>query len=116
MSWEIIESLNWDGDYKRCEKQLVDTYSMDKIIQVETFVDEKVNQLDKQFHQDWLDDIEVSDDGWSDLRYEVVGRGKLFYESITKEKLMEMAENFDYHESFAYCFHCTYDYRLNKRK
>ena len=74
------------------------------------FVRSKVNELGKRFHNDWLGDpgIGVSDDSWSDLRNEVVGRGKEFYENITVAKLQEMADSNDYNESFSYCFHITF--------
>jgi hypothetical protein len=45
----------------------------------------------------------VGDDSWSDLIFEVVGRGERFYNAITVDKLREMANNDDYVESFHYC-------------
>ena len=106
--WQQIEELEWskDGDYKRIEEYIKNNYSYSSARQLDNFVDSKVNELGKRFHNDWLGDpgIGVSDDGWSDLRNEVVGRGKEFYENITVAKLQEMADNNDYNESFAYCF------------
>jgi hypothetical protein len=106
--WQQIEELEWskDGDYKRIEEYIKNNYSYSSARQLDNFVDSKVNELGKRFHNDWLGDpgIGVSDDGWSDLRNEVVGRGKEFYENITVEKLQEMADSNDYNESFAYCF------------
>jgi len=46
--------------------------------------------------------IAVSDDGWYDLRADVIGRGKKFYYSITKSKLQKMALDFDFEENFLY--------------
>ena len=107
--WQKIKELEWskDGDYRRIEQYLKDNFKLTEVKQLKHFVREKVNKLGTQFHNDWLGNpgIEVSDDGWSDLRNEVVGRGKEFYENITVEKLQEMAGNNDYNESFSYCFH-----------
>ena len=110
--WQQIEELEWskDGDYKRIKQQLIDNFTPSEIKQLDVFVHSKVNELSQRFHDDWLGDpgIDVSDDGWSDLTNEVVGRGKEFYENITVAKLQEMADNNDYNESFSYCFHITF--------
>ncbi len=110
--WQQIEELEWsrDGDYKRIEQQLIDNFTPSEIKQLDVFVRSKVNELGQRFHNDWLGNpgIDVSDDSWSDLRNEVVGRGKEFYENITVAKLQEMADNNDYNESFSYCFHITF--------
>ena len=119
--WQQIEELEWskDGDYKRIKQQLIDTLTPSEIKQLVVFVRSKVNELGKRFHNDWLGDpgIGVSDDSWSDLRNEVVGRGKEFYENITVAKLQEMADSNDYNESFSYCFHITfYDKKSEEEK
>ena len=111
--WKQIEELEWhtdkfisDGDYRRIEEYLKNNYSYSSARQLADFVDSKVMELGKRFNNDWLGDpgIDVSDDSWGDLRNEVVGRGKKFYESITVAKLQEMANTNDYNESFGYCF------------
>ena len=106
--WQQIEELEWskDGDYKRIEEYIKNNYSYSSARQLVDFVDDKVIELGKRFDNDWLGDpgIDVSDDSWGDLRNEVVGRGKEFYENITVAKLQEMANTNDYNESFSYCF------------
>ena len=106
--WQQIEELEWskDGDYKRIEEYIKNNYSYSSARQLVDFVDNKVIELGKRFDNDWLGDpgIDVSDDSWSDLRNEVVGRGKEFYKNITVAKLQEMANTNDYNESFSYCF------------
>jgi len=106
--WKQIEQLEWpkDADYKRIEEYIKNNYSLNSALQLADFVDNKVIELGKRFNNDWLGDpgIDVSDDSWGDLRNEVVGRGKEFYESITVAKLREMANTNDYNESFSYCF------------
>jgi hypothetical protein len=81
---------------------------------LEDFVNNKVIELGKRFHNDWLGDpgIDVSDDSWGDLRNEVVGRGKEFYENITVRKLQDMANVMDYHESFSYCFQFVWKIKI----
>lgn len=111
--WQQIEKLEWaeDADYNRIEKYLKETLTVSEAVRLKDFVREKVDQLRIKFHDDWLGDpgIDVSDDGWSDLTNEVVGRGKEFYENITVEKLQEMANVMDYHENFSYGFQFTYN-------
>ena len=111
--WKQIEELEWytdsfisDGDYGRIKQQLIDNFTPSEIKQLDGFVRNKVNELGKRFHNDWLGNpgIDVGEDSWGDLRNEVVGRGKEFYENITVAKLQEMADNNDYNESFGYCF------------
>ena len=106
--WQQIEDLEWskDGDYRRIEQQLKDNFPPSEARQLDDFANNKVIELGKRFNDDWLGDpgIDVGDDSWGDLRNEVVGRGKEFYENITVAKLQEMANTNDYNESFAYCF------------
>jgi len=110
--WKQIEELEWakDHDYKRIEQLIKNNFNIDEAIRLDHFVNNKVAELGTRFHDDWLGDpgIEVSDDSWSDLRNEVVGRGKEFYENITVGKLQEMANTNDYDESFSYCFQFTW--------
>ena len=117
--WQQIEELEWskDADYRRIEQQLKDNLTPSESIQLDDFARNKVDELGKRFYNDWLGDpgIDVSDDGWSDLRNEVVGRGKEFYENITVAKLQEMANVMDYHESFSYCFSFVWDIKSKSK-
>tara|TARA_R110000765_G_scaffold63972_1_gene124449 strand:+ start:197 stop:568 length:372 start_codon:yes stop_codon:yes gene_type:complete len=114
--WQQIEELEWskDADYRRIEQQLKNNLTPSESIQLDDFARNKVDELGKRFYNDWLGDpgIDVSDDGWSDLRNEVVGRGKEFYENITVAKLQEMANVMDYHESFSYCFQFVWKIKI----
>jgi len=117
--WQQVEELEWskNGDYKRIEQQLIDNFTPSEATQLDDFARNKVNELGKRFNNDWLGDpgIDVSDDGWSDLRNEVVGRGKEFYENITVAKLQEMANTNDYNESFSYCFSFVWDIKSKSK-
>jgi len=110
--WKMIEDVKWklDHDYKRISTAWAEL-PKDEFKMLEDFIDSKVEKLMYNFEPHWLgqngfndgEGIPASDDSWSDLTYDVVGRGERFYDSITAEKLLEMAENRDYEESFAYC-------------
>ncbi len=106
--WHLIEGAEWtkDHDYNRIQEEYK-RLSDNEHAQLDEFVDQKCKELHDKYKKDWLGNpgIAVSDDGWSDLRAEVVGRGKEFYNSITVEKLQEMANTNDYHENFQYSLH-----------
>ena len=111
--WGQIEKLNWwnDPNDDRVSSELKRYFTLNEIIRLRDFVDNKQKDLMDKFNEDWLDNpgIGVMDDGWSDLTAETVGRGEEFYNNITAEQLAEMADNNDYQESFLYCFHIAYD-------
>jgi hypothetical protein len=105
--WTIIKMAQWDGDYERVKSFFKKNLYVDQFKQLDAFVHEMQEQLQNIFHEDWVGNpgINVSDDGWSDLTAEVVGRGNKFYKEITLKKLQEMANSCDYNESFLYAFH-----------
>ena len=100
--WDMIESYDWieDGDYKRIGKK-VKKLSKDKYKQLLGFAKAKHQQLDNKYRKG----IQgyVSDDGWDDVRAEVVGLGKDYYNNITIKKLQDMS-NGGYTENFLYSF------------
>jgi len=108
--WNIIEKVNWkkDGNDNRIKNEL-SKLPKDTINKLRYFCYSKMAELSKKFDEEWLkhgsEGIEASDDGWYDIRAEVVGRGKKFYYSITKSKLQKMAIALDYKENFLYSFH-----------
>tara|TARA_R110000868_G_scaffold395940_1_gene667952 strand:+ start:249 stop:620 length:372 start_codon:yes stop_codon:yes gene_type:complete len=110
--WELVENLNWslDHDFRRIESELM-LMDLDISNQIHEFTELKRNEIYSQYEEDWLGDpgIGVSDDGWSDLTAEVVGRGKNFYENISVKKLQQMVSSDNYHENFMYSFHFLYD-------
>tara|TARA_R110000772_G_scaffold63815_2_gene142725 strand:- start:277 stop:639 length:363 start_codon:yes stop_codon:yes gene_type:complete len=106
--WNRIEELNWasDHDIDRVEEYIKNRYSFSSARELAEFADSKVIELCQKYEDAWLGvpGIACSDDSWSDLAYEVVGRGREFFETITASKLREMANTNDYQESFGYCF------------
>lgn len=105
--WKLIERLDWSTckDYKYLAK-LLEKMDRPDYLELQDFVKEKMDILDDTYREHWLGNpgIAVGDDGWSDLRAEVIGRGRKFYEEITLKKLQTMADTGDYTESFIYCF------------
>ena len=103
--WGLIEKANWkkDHDYRRIEKEFKNL-PKDIYKELQKFAYDKVDELHVRFGKQWLGDpgIECSDDSWSDLRAEVVGRGEKFFNKITVKKLQKMALTRDYRENFTY--------------
>lgn len=104
--WKIIEKLNWSGDYKETSKYLHKNFSQTQISDIENLVDAKVNQLKKVLdkYQKDVEEIPVSDDGYSDLLYHLVGSGKKEYETALKDPSYARAICSEAPESFAYVF------------
>jgi hypothetical protein len=109
--WKAIEDAKWnfDHDYERIAYDW-GQMSAKEFKALEEFIRNKHFELAEKFHDAWLglDDsggIPVSDDSWSDLLAEVIGRGERFYNEINFEKLLTMAQSDNYHESFLYCLH-----------
>jgi hypothetical protein len=108
--WKMIEVIGWkkDHNYNRIKGEL-SVMEPDTVKELEQFVNKKARELSKKYEAAWLGNdggpgIDVGDDSWSDLVYDVVGRGEAFYNSITTEKLREMGNSYDFAESFCYCF------------
>jgi hypothetical protein len=108
--WKMIEVIGWkkDHNYYRIKEEL-SVMEPDTVKELKQFVDTKARELRKKYEEAWLGrdggpGIDVGDDSWSDLVYDVVGRGEEFYNSITTEKLREMGNSYDFAESFCYCF------------
>tara|TARA_R110000868_G_scaffold196505_1_gene442434 strand:- start:131 stop:502 length:372 start_codon:yes stop_codon:yes gene_type:complete len=110
--WGLVENLNWsqDHDYKRIEGELKGL-GLDVANQIHEFVSEKRGEICSQYQEDWLGEpgIGVSDDGWSDLTNDIVGRGRKVFENINTKQLQEIADSGDYYENFGYSFQFLYD-------
>ena len=76
--WHLIQIAGWDKDqdYNRI-KEKFSKFSKNTRLQLATFINEKHKELYDRFKEDWLGNpgIQVSDDGYSDLLAEVIGRG-----------------------------------------
>jgi len=107
--WKMIEDAMWsfDHDYRRISHNWSELPKKE-FKMLETFIESKAAELFFKYEAAWLGQdggpgINVSDDSWGDLIYDVVGRGERFYNAITVDKLREMADEDDYQESFHYC-------------
>jgi len=109
--WHVIDLLDYkkDNDYKRVNKYLTDLNRLagvpTKTIKlIKDILDLKTNTL--HLVSNGGEDIDVGDDGWSDLRYDVVSRGKEFFDEVVDDPsiMKKMAKENDYTESFAYGF------------
>jgi hypothetical protein len=107
--WQLIEAARWklDHSYKRISNEWSEL-SDDDFKTLKEFIHSKAGLLSRTYQDAWLGrdggpGIDVGDDSWSDLVYDVVGRGEEFYNTVTVEQLREIADNCDYEESFCYC-------------
>ena len=101
--WDFAKESNW------AEKR--DFHSANKLFSSKT--KEEREALSKTFYI-LLDNLGerfrinvfglLGDDGWSDLRSCIIGRGETFFKEMTGEKIRIMAMDRDYTESFAYSF------------
>lgn len=106
--WKIIDSFEWqkDHDYRRI-RELVKKLPENIYEQLIKFYNDKLSYLYYKYKDNWLEHpgFDIGDDSWWDLRAEVIGRGKKFYNNITVHKLEKMAKNNDYEENFGYSFY-----------
>ena len=109
--WKIIDKINLyktsDDEYKIVHDRLHTKYSQKQIRQIIDFILDRHIELEVKFRHVELPWI-IGDDSFSGLLFEIIGRGKKFYHSITSEKLKKMAEDEDFQECFFSIF-CTYD-------
>lgn len=102
--WKWIKKAQWkkDHNYKRIEKFYVKNLTPLQLLQLRMFMNKKMKSLYNKYHKYWIKNIHISDDSWTDLRAEVIGRGETFYKNITAAKLKKMGETDDYYECFDY--------------
>ena len=106
--WRLIEEADWksDHDNERIEDFFREKLNKKDLEKMVTFVDKLMDDMNDKFEKDWLGKpgFDVSDDGWIDLRAEVIGRGEKFYKNITASKLRKMAKEGDYKECYGEIF------------
>ena len=115
-AWALIAEIGWGSrttDYNHIAETYFKLLGEKKMTQLASFVGARVSDLGKaveKFEEDNRFDnvsLEVgSDDGFSDLRYHVVGLGKFAFEQAMEDpKLLQVrSRSGQYTESFAYCF------------
>ena len=118
-AWALIAEMGWGSrtvDYKHLAETYFKLLGKGRMKQLESFVGARVEQLGAAVSRYEADpaeggsggrDLEVgSDDGFSDLRYHVVGLGKNEFNACMADpmKLEYRSCMGEYTESFAYCF------------
>lgn len=107
--WYVVDLLDYkkDDNYRRVKKYLMDLNRFagvpsEAIRLLEKIIMFKSTSLD--ISSDRGRGINVGDDGWGDLRVDVISRGKDFYDNAIKNSdiMKKMAEHRDYSESFLY--------------
>jgi len=101
--WKFVAESKWKSDhnYERTSHVFQENSEENRNIIVDVF-NEKCQELEDKFGKDITN---VGDDGWSDLRADVIGRGEKFFNSMTQKKIQSLANDRDYVESFSYSFH-----------
>jgi hypothetical protein len=113
--WKIVDMVDYksDNDYKRISTTLLNLNRFggipaEKILALAKVLNYKCRALEKK----WGDDIRgVGDDSWSDLRCDIVSRGKEFYDRALSDfdLVQRMSNEDDYTESFSYAIPFTSD-------
>lgn len=113
LAWTMIQEMGWGTettDYDALSEKFFEKWGKLKMQQLESFVSDRVYDLAKavtQYEEKNNCPLQVgSDDGFSDLRYHVVGLGKKEFEKNLKNpKLLQKRESKgEYKESFHYAF------------
>ena len=106
--WFIIDMVDYksDNDYRRINKLFIDLnrfagVSTNLINKFRSILGFKIDVIESRIGNDVRG---VSDDSWSDVRYDVVSRGKDFYNKALNDYtvVQKMIDNDDYKESFSY--------------
>lgn len=111
--WQLIQTIGWGTkttDYDAIAKEMFSNLGTEKANQLSVFVSDRVNELGvavDNYERENNISLEVgSDDGFSDLRYHIVGMGqKEFVKCMGNPlKMQERYKKNQYKESFAYAF------------
>lgn len=113
VAWGIIGRMGWNNskknDYAAIAQKFFQELGAIGMKRLERFVFARASDLYSavEKYEQEHGDLEVgSDDGFSDLRYHVVGMGKVAFEMAMEDpKLLQTRYRAGlYQESFAYCF------------
>ncbi len=106
--WTLVDMVDYksDDNYKRINDILLNINRFggvpaEKILALAKVLNYKCKAIDNK----WADDIRgVGDDSWSDLKSDIVSRGKEYYDRalIDFDLVQRMSNEDDYTESFSY--------------
>jgi hypothetical protein len=108
--WQVIEDMDFNArGYRNAGNYLINEsgLSFEGMQQVVQFANAKVDELYSKLME--AGHYLGSDDGYSDLLWQIVANGEDFYNNITVEEAKKMIDEDRYTESFAYAFHQFYD-------
>lgn len=112
LAWTLIAQMGWSkqADYKAIAQTFFKKLGKSGMKKLDQFVGDRVSQLGTavaNYERETGKSLEVgSDDGFSDLRYHIVGMGQeIFDEALRDPQVMQTrSRQGNYKESFAYCF------------
>ena len=106
--WEVIEKMDFNGlGHEEAGRWLVEESGL-SAAQLENFA--KTANRKVAYIMRLLNGVTgVSDDGFSDVCWQILANGQEAYKNATVESTQEMIDNNDYTESFAYAFHAVDD-------
>mgnify|MGYP001250257863 CR=1 FL=1 len=106
--WEVIEKMDFNGlGHEEAGRWLVEESGL-SATQLENF--SKTANRKVAYIMRLLNSVTgVSDDGYSDVCWQILANGQEAYKNATVESTQEMIDNNDYTESFAYAFHAVDD-------
>ena len=106
--WEVIEKMDFNGlGHEEAGRWLVEESGL-SATQLENF--SKTANRKVAYIMRLLNGVTgVSDDGYSDVCWQILANGQEAYKNATVESTQEMIDNNDYTESFAYAFHAVDD-------
>ena len=106
--WEVIEEMDFNGvGHEEAGRWLVEESGL-SAAQLENFA--KTANRKVAYIMRLLNGVTgVSDDGYSDVCWQILANGQEAYKNATVESTQEMIDNYDYTESFAYAFHAVDD-------
>ena len=108
--WSLVDDVDYksDNDYRRVKQIITDIinfggFGKNEILLLHKLIGAKSNALDGT-HDDKIKN--VSDVSWSDLKADIISRGKDFYLKALNDfdMVQKMANDYDYNESFIYGF------------
>jgi len=106
--WNTIEAMSFNTKgHKEAGRYLIEDsgLTIDQMNQVEHMAGTKVKEL----YERLFEVKGVSDDGYSDLLWQIVANGQPAFEKATVQSAQEMIDNEQYTESFSYAFHDLWD-------
>jgi len=114
--WKMTKIVNWPkliGPHhiSTAKMKLIKHYSLNRILKFKSEYDKLYDRLYNYFKDAWLNDMDVSDDGYSDLLSSIIGAGKTFVEKclMDDDMVISFSKSHKVKENFGYIFQ-TDDY------